>query len=283
MEKTHSMSRTPVEVSVIGTTLLLAATIFSPVLSGAITLNDNGSKAMIDPNSAAGMNWWDVDGVNNQLQKQWFYYRTGGGLAQPINTISAASILNLSGNQVSVIYTSPGSFSLQVDYTLNGGGVGSGNALIKENISILNLGTGSLDFHLFQYSNFDLLGPDHDSVGIATTGSGYDSVVQWQGAFGITEGIISPAANRAEAALAFSTETSLTTIPGYDLNNNLSLLDGDVTWSFQWDNVIAGGDGLFIFKDKSMTIAPVPEPSSIALMALGLAAIRLTSRRRSVK
>ena len=262
---------------------VLAAAVCSPLTSQAVNhvLSNNGSTLQVDVDSASGMHWWDVDGANNQLQKQWFYYRVGNGIAQPINSIGTASVDYATANSLGVTYTSPGSFSLSVEYTLNGGGVGSGNADILENISVLNLGAASLDFHLFQYSNFDLLGtPSNDSVSIASTGTGYDSAVQWEGTFGITEGIISPEANHAEANLAFNTETSLTTVAGYNLNNNLTKLSGDVTWAFQWDNNIAANDGLFVFKDKSLSIAPVPEPSSMVLLALALAGLGFASNRR---
>jgi len=264
--------------------LLLAAVILSPLTSKAINhvLSDNGSTFQVDVDSSIGAHWWDVDGINNQLQKQWFYYRIGGGVAEPINNISTAFVNFSTANSLSVTYTATGllPFSLTVEYTLNGGGVGSGNGDILETISVYNPGPTSLDFHLFQYSNFDLLGsPNNDSVSIAYTGTGYDSAVHWDGAYGITEGIVSPEASRAEANTAFNTETSLMNIAGYDLNNNLTLLNDNVTWAFQWDREIAAGSSLDIFKDKSMSISPIPEPSSMALLTLGLAVMGLIGRR----
>jgi len=61
-----------------------------------VTMNDGGSSATIDLGSSAGMNNWSVLG-QNQLNQQWFWYRTDGGVAQPINTIGGLTYQNLFG------------------------------------------------------------------------------------------------------------------------------------------------------------------------------------------
>jgi hypothetical protein len=195
----------------------------------------------------------------------------------PINTISAATVNNPNSRTLEATY-STAQFSLTVSYFLTGGGTGTGNADIGETISVLNTSGAPLDFHLFQYSDFNLLGtPGGDSVVIS---SGFDSVIQWDGATGIGETAAQPTANRAEAALAFTTLNNLNTIPGYDLNNNIGPLSGDVTWSFQWDREIGVGLSLDVFKDKQMYIAPVPEPTTISILAVALGAAGFLRRRR---
>lgn len=266
--------------SITASVLLCAGVVLTQqTASGVVVpLGHGGSSLTVDVDSAAGMNSWLVDSApsQNQLNKQWFYYRIGGGLAMPINTISAATINNPDSQTLEATYANA-QFSLTVSYVLTGGGTGTGLADIGETISVLNTSGASLDFHLFQYSDFNLLGtPGGDSVVI---GSGYDSVIQWDGPTAIGETVTQPAASRAEAALAFTTLNNLNLIPGYDLNNNIGPLTGDVTWSFQWDSLIQDGQSLDVFKDKQMSITPVPEPAAASILAVALGAAGLLRRR----
>ena len=260
--------------------IAIAASMPSLTNAADYTLYDAGSTAHVNVDSDAGMDHWDVGG-GNQLQKQWFYYRIGNTTtASTINSISAASLDYYTGNSLGVTYNN-GTISLSIEYALNGGGIGSGDADILESIWVQNLTGGNIDLHFFQYSNFDLLGALGDNVSIGFSGSGYDSVTQWEGAFGITETITSPEADRAEANVAFNTENDLMNTIGYNLNNTLSVMNTDATWAFQWDRSLGAGEGLFVFKDKSMSIPQVPEPSTAALIALGLAGLRVLARRKS--
>jgi hypothetical protein len=266
------------------TSLAVAVSCLTPTLSPAVvnySLTDGGSTAYIDVNSAAGMYHWDLGFGGNQLQQQWFWYRIGNGLAQPINAIGAPSVNVYSANWIDVTYTSTSGplFSLTVSYVLTGGGVNSGTALIKENITVLNQSGGTINgFNLFQYSDFNLLGtPGGDSVSISST---FDSVVQTEGSAGIGEVITNPFADRAEAAIVNSTVNNLSTIPGYDLNNNLTAGPGDVAWAFQWIADINDNQELLIVKDKGVRITVIPEPSVLALVALGLGAASALRRRK---
>jgi len=251
-----------------------------------ISLNDGGSTAVVDLDSlsgGAGMNSWTVDTAptQNQLNKQWFYYRVGGGLAQPINLIGALTYSNPDSQTLEATYTSS-QFSLTIAYTLSGGGTGTGGADISENISVSNTSGAPLDFHLFQYSDFNLLGtPGGDSLVIGSPYPGaYNSAIQWEGSTAISESSHSPFADRAEAAVAFTTLNNLNTIPGYPLNNYLGPVSGDVTWSFQWDKEIGIGADAIWSKDKQMHIEPVPEPTAISMIAAAVVAAGFLRRRR---
>lgn len=269
------------QISSITVSILLCAGVALTQTASAVVvpLSNGGSSVTVDVDSAAGMNSWIVDSAptQNHLNMQWFYYRVGNGLAMPINTISAAAVNNPDSQTLEAVYANA-QFTLTVSYVLTGGGTGSGLADIGETISVLNTSGGSLNFHLFQYSDFNLLGtPGGDSVQI---GNALDSVIQWDGATGIAETVTQPPASRAEAALAFTTLNNLNTVAGYNLNNNIGPLSGDVTWSFQWDSVIGNGLSLDVFKDKQMAIAPVPEPTAISMLAIALGAAGFLRRRR---
>jgi hypothetical protein len=240
------------------------------------SISHGGSTAEIDADGGAGMKKWEVGGVN-QLQEQWFYYRLGGGLAQPINALSPSSLLYNDANTLILKYANA-QLSFTVSYLLTGGGLGAGSADILETVVVDNLSGGPLDLHFFQYSDFNLLGtPGGDKVEFLSA----SSVLQTEGLFGIQEGIIQPPSSHREAAFTGlgGSKANLLGVPGYNLNDADGPLVGDVTWSFQWDAMIAPGQSLEIYKDKTLIVPSIPEPSVMALTAICLGAGMLMRRR----
>jgi hypothetical protein len=261
-----------------------ALTISIQSQAASVTLNDNNSSASVDFDSDAGMYNWSVSG-QDQLQKQWFYYRIGSSsVAYAINTISAASLTPYGANEVTAVYQNS-QLKLSINYLLNGGAPGSGVADILESISIHNNSGAPLDLHFFQYSDFDLGGtPGGDSISISGSPSpGFDYVLQSKSpTLSIGEAVVQPYANRAETDNAFNTLVNLTGVAGYNLNNVLASGPGNVTWALQWDANIAAGGDFDVFKDKKLQIEMIPEPSTLALFAAGMAAWGIVRRRRSI-
>lgn len=228
------------------------------------------------------MDQWVVDG-RNQLNQQWFWYRVGstGGEA-PINTLGLAGYSLsthslVAPNQLTVNYTNA-SFKVDVDYVLTGGSLGSGTATIGEGIRISNLTQSPLDFHLFQYSNFDLLGNGGDtSLALGTSTAGlFNEAFQTEGTSFFAETANAPGANHGQVAVTplllgllgdgFATTLSDETGP---------IGPGNLTWALQWDLEIPANGTFIISKTKLVT---VPEPTSAALVAIGLGAWALRRR-----
>ena len=256
---------------------------------GLFTLTDDNSTASIDTGSSAGMFNWTVDG-ENQLAQQWFWYRVGNVAGEaPISGLKIAlegtSDLNFDTNPDALFTRYLGNgFQLELRYALDGGTKGSGSSDISEQISIINTTDGPLDFHFFQYSDFDLDGTssvDSDTAVFTNT----NTVRQREGLSNIAETVVTPVAGHREIAFFNATLVKLndalpTTLSDTPLGTVVG--PGDMTWAYQWDFLIPVGGTVQISKDKNLN-AVVPEPSSLALASLaslGLLAL-LAKRRRA--
>ncbi len=254
-------------------------------LAAIITLVDNNSVAQINDESSAGMFNWSMDG-QNQLAQQWFWYRIGSNPEAPINTISAPSITTPNARTAYTTYNN-GAFSVEVDYSLTGGLPGSGYSDIGESIRINNLTASPLDFHFFQYSDFDLGGtPGGQTIqlGKDLSGTHFNEALQTGPGATLDESITvaAPGANHGEAAFFNSTLVKLNNGVADNLNDNAGPLGpGDATWALQWDLPIAPGGSVLISKDKYIQLA-VPEPSVLALISVGLVGLARRRRRKAV-
>ncbi len=267
---------------VVAALALVSVLLVSAGQAQTVTLTDGNSSASLDLGGGLGMYDWSVNGAP-QLKQQWFYYRIGdSGPQLPINAAGTLSYDQYGlPNFVNIIYTAP-AFSIQVNYSLAGGGYGQSD--ITENISINNTSGGSLTgFHFFQYSDFDLAGSQFgDSVHITGVPGAFTQAKQVKGPLQVSETITLPYAAGAEVSgVTDGILNKLLSIPGYTLNNTTSA-SGDAAWAYEWVFDLGAGAGMDILKDKRLSVVPVPEPAVLALFGLGLAAFALRRHRRSV-
>jgi hypothetical protein len=242
-----------------------------------VTLSDMNATAQINLDSQAGMSNWTVDGINN-LNQQWFWYRVGNaGPERSIDTLTRTTTL-LGTNTLTVTYVGAG-FAIDIAYTLMGGTAASATADIAETIRVRNTGPSPVNFHFFQYSDFDLMNtPNDDTVQI-------NDVVarQWDPTLSLSETSAIRQANHAEVNSPTALLAKLNDALANDLSDSIGPLGpGNVAWAFQWDQDIAAGRTFIISKDKQVTLT-VPEPLTLALLAAGgltLTAGRIRRRMR---
>lgn len=249
------------------------------------TLTDDNSIARFDTASQANAFSWEVDGVN-QLNQQAFWYRIGNAAEQSLDTLPIAVELATDTNadvngfvdNLFVRYTGAG-FRIEVGYRLDGGSAGSRASHMTEQISITNTNGGgpALDFHFFQYSDFNLAGTAGNDGALFTNAN---AVRQFDGITSMTETVVTPVPDHREINFFPATRNKLNDGLPTTLNDappfGLPLGPGDMTWAYQWDFSIAPGSTVQISKGKQLT--GIPEPSSVLLA--GLAACGLASMRR---
>ncbi len=272
-------------------------------------IEDRNSFAEIDTTAGSnnaldfqpfGMFNWNIDG-RDYMYEQWFFFRVGDNAEQSISVLPIAATpgpppvpkegtfdtnFDFVHDTFTVIYAGPG-FEIEVRAGLQGGSVGSNSADIHEEILITNLGTDALDFHLFQYTDFDMSGPP-TFLGDTLYLKNANTFVQYNPETLFSETVGTPGPTNYEGALWHSTRDKLTDVNVDDLNNLVGAsatgpLTGDVTWAWQWDKIIAGGGSFSISKDKNVRPNEITEPGVLLLLGSGLIGLASFGRLRKKK
>jgi len=269
-------------------TALLTLVMAASAQGATFTMVDGNSTASVNTGAQTGMSNWLVDG-QNQLFQQWFWFRVGSSPEQSVDALNIGAQglsdgdFNGSNESFFVRYVDPqGQFNIEIRYLLTGGMLGSHTSDVAETIKINNLSGSSLDFHFFQYSDFDLganASPDTVSMVNANT------ISQTDLGAGIvfSETVVTPSPNHLELDVYNSTLIRLNDGVATTLDDDSTSVTGDATWAFQWDATLAGsgpGSSFIISKDKRLS--PTPEPASLAIWSLigGIGAVAGWRRNR---
>ena len=239
--------------------LVALALLIAPQANATIILTDSNSTVLIDPASQDGMYDWKLDGIDVMYQ-QWFWFRVGNTAEHSIDTIGTPVILQATPNIVQLTYGAGGPLEIQILYALTGGMAGSLTSDVAETIHIINRSTQALDLHFYQYSDFDLSASDIVTIDHSLR---FVDQVPAGGGTVLSETVATPSPDHAEANYFSNTRNALNDGLPTTLNGVLKAGPGDMTWAFEWDQVIAAHGSLIISKDKHL--APVPEPAALAL------------------
>lgn len=265
----------------------VAASIFGaaamPAHATPITLQSGNSSISIDPNNQDGMYNWTVDGTN-QLNQQWFWYRSTSGAQHSIDTLQEQPGSPVEMNTGSapagdfdwanITYEDANkSFQLSATFALNGGLAKSGASDVAETLKITNIGSTKLTYSLFDLTNFTLGGAGSQSVTI----SGANTADQSRSG-NTADTVISPKASEYEAGSYSSLLTALNTTSNLTLSDSTSATDPAAAWAFEWDLQLNPGQSYVISLDKQIRTS-VPEPTS-AVALLGMGGLFLNRPRR---
>lgn len=229
----------------------------------------------------AGLTSWVVDGVN-QLNRQSFFYRVGSGPEYTLDNITASPLVSFSGNNIEVTYANA-NVGIKLSFTLDGSALGSGHSGATLGINVINYQATTLDFHLFQYSDFDLGGTTgSESVNFLKSLGKFNRAVQTMGSLAMVNTFTATAipnpTPQVEANTFNPTLASLTDLNQTSLNSlNTNAGPGNVAYAIQYDLALGTGESFALSEQFSIA---VPEPTSAALLAIAGACLAFSGIQR---
>lgn len=246
------------------------------------TFSQGNSVASAD--SAVGLVDYKIDGVD-QLVQQSFFYRVGtGGQENSVDTLSAPAVTaRTSGDGYTLVYDNS-SVRFTVTYWMLGGDPGSGSSALHVDWLLQNLTGSAIDFHLFQYADFNLGGTALDqSATFAKIGPPiWNRLTQTDGTMALTNNFqIAKAISRVQTGDAAGLLASLTDGTSTTLDGTSTWGSGNLAYAAQWDiSLGANGSPTQSAANNELVALSVPEPSSLTLLSSAFAVLVLARQRQ---
>ncbi|MGD0349639.1 MAG: PEP-CTERM sorting domain-containing protein [Verrucomicrobiota bacterium] len=223
--------------------------------------------------SLNGFTSWAANGAN-QLALQSLYYSENGG---------AISLLTSPSSVTTNSFLNQG--KLTVTYSISGGSVVdtmtvNGSSLL-ESIVFNNTSGTPLNMKIFQYSDFVLGGPaaaGSQTVGMTPSVDGGYAIANQSGG-GLTLSWKGDAPGYTTLVQANSSGFPFGAFIGYGTDLDNSTLTANNTYAvfgYEFSGSVGAGNKLSISETSAF---PVPEPSSVVLIASGMFALGLLRRR----
>ncbi|MBX7135559.1 MAG: PEP-CTERM sorting domain-containing protein [Fimbriimonadaceae bacterium] len=251
--------------ALIGLTLLVGS-------ANAVTFTLTDGNALVNGDDVDLLYNWFTDGVDDLFNED-YYFRIGQNPEDQVSSLGGAVVTQFAANIANVRFQNA-VVAFDITYTLAGGAPGSGTSDILEVVRVQNKTDQALDFHLFEYDDFDLnatAGGDNARLVNSST------IEQWEANTTALVGSVPPF-DRWEIAAFPTIFNKLNDGVADNLSNATTPIGpGDLSFAMQWDRTIAARGTFIMSKNKRIEV--VPEPATLA--ALGLGALALFRRRRS--
>lgn len=256
---------------------LLALLFQSSTSQAQIGLASGNSTVTINTNGAAtGAVNWTIDGVNilNSTASglQSFYYSMGGGVAQNLTAIGSPTVANISAQETKVTYANA-TFSIAVDYFLNGGVAGSGTSGLQESINIQNNTASSLSLRFYSFSDFTSIASAQVALGVNAMKTRFNDGEVFSPTMTVqqVDNTLSPGSQFGQLNVTLS---QLLAGPG--AFNPSGIATNGAIGPFAGNSYVTASDitlaanGSLVINDGNTASVAAPEPATWAMLALGL-------------
>jgi hypothetical protein len=280
---------------------LVTAAAFSasaPALAANYTLSDGNSTATISDMNGATV-WKIAQGGatpanspdNVFISNYLFRVGSSSGERNVARGLGAPVLVSQSANTVSYA-ASNDILSARLDWSLTGFASDSGMSTLTKSVVFTNVSGGTLDFHLFDYSDYDIRfnpAAQRDSARLVSPGRVIINSASVP--FSIdAQTSVAPDRYQIDGFFPLYQALFLDSDGATTLNNTpatgvrFPVTPGDSAFAFQWSRTLAAGESFAVTQiARFVPTSAVPEPHSWALLISGfaMAGAGIRGRRRA--